>query len=156
MGAMSLHDQPSPLRTFHTMLYLGWGVLPLIMAVKIAQSPRAFGWVGVAVGLYAAAWWACGLAMTTGARWTWRPIMGLVFIAWAVVSAQSVRIARLLLSDEGRELSAAARRHLWINVSYQALLFLLPLSVLLVLGWRLRPRGRGRPGDAGPDIHGLL
>jgi hypothetical protein len=142
----------STTRTLFVSLYLGWGVVPLIMASKIVQSPQAFGLPGAAIGIYAALYWVCGLAMTTGARWTWRPTMGLIFLAWAVVSAQSTRIIALLFGQQGGELSQAARQHFWFNLGYQVLLFLLPLSVLLVLGWRLRPAARPRWGDAGPDI----
>jgi hypothetical protein len=139
-------------RTAFTVLYLGWGVLPLIMASKIVQSPRDFGALGVALGLYTAAYWVCGLAMTTGARWTWCPSMGLIFLAWAVVSAQSMRILVMLFGQQGGELSQAARQHLWINLGYQVLLFLLPLSILLLLGWRLRP-ARRRPWNARHSPH---
>jgi hypothetical protein len=41
---------------------------------------------------------------------------------------------------------------LWINLGYQVLLFLLPLSILLLLGWRLRP-ARRRPWNARHSPH---
>lgn len=144
------------LRSAFAVLYLGWGVLPLIMASKIIQSPRDFGLPGAAIGLYATAWWACGLAMTSGARWTWRPTMMLIFLAWAVVSAHSMRILVTLLGRQGAEPSPAVREHLWLNLGYQALLLLLPLSVLLVLGWRLRPRRRKPSLGGGAGMRGPL
>ncbi len=141
---MSRHLRPGSLETVYSALFLGWGVVPLMLAVTLMQQPNPANIGTVLFTMFAVAWWACGLGMAAGLRWTAWPAMGVAFVAWAAVSVETFKATRLLL--EGGEARLA-----WEDVGYRAVFLLLPLSVLLVLGWLTRP-GRGRQAQPGPPV----
>lgn len=172
MNVMSTAHRPGSLRTIYTALYLGWGVVPLMFAVTLMQGPAPTHWVTVLFIIVAAAWWVCGLGMAGGFRWASWPAMGIVWVAWAAISVEMLKAARLLLSDTGGGAASGdsaaggaggvggvAAGLTWDDIAYRAVFFLLPLTALLVLGWLTRPRShtaqRPRPSQ-GPEIGRLM